>query len=136
MDTLVVQEHHSRGSQEKNRIEVITPKSIHPNMTIKSTGSNPFPDSKGLKVACKADEKCFTGNILVNVINQSGTFPIGINISDIKSKGRIEALTMAGAAAELGINEVTAMPRLQNVAAPKTSVTNIATIVLVGTSTL
>ena len=48
-----------------------------------------------------------------------GALYIGKNISDMKNKGSIDALTIAGAASILGINDVKAIPRVEKVADPR-----------------
>ena len=58
-----------------------------------------------------------------------------MNTSDINNSGRIEAFTIAGEASALGIKDVTAMPRLQNVAVPSSSTMNSAGRLFLGTRT-
>ena len=58
-----------------------------------------------------------------------------MNISDINNSGRMEAFTIAGEASALGIKDVIAIPRLQNVAVPNISTMNSAGMLLLGTRT-
>jgi len=81
-------------------------------------GSNPDPSSSGLNAFCKAREKGLTGNILATMFNQVGALSIGINTSDIKKRGRIEAFTTAGAESAFGTIIVAAIPRVLKVVAP------------------
>ena len=68
-------------------------------------------------------------------MSQLGALCIGMNTSDINNSGRIEAFTIAGEASALGIRDVTAMPRLQNVAVPNSSTMNSAGRLFLGTRT-
>ena len=61
-----------------------------------------------INVDCSRLENAFTGKIFAIVVMNLGALYIGKNISDMKNKGSIDALTIAGAASILGINDVKA----------------------------
>src|SRR3981081_3073564 len=81
------------------------------------------PDPVGeKKEPPSAAAKCGIRKIFDTVSSQAGGFWRGMKMFEIKSSGRIEALTTAGDASALGITAVIAIPRAQKVAAPTTRV--------------
>ena len=68
--------------------------------------------------------KCQTGKIrAIQTIQAGALLPSGMKTPDRNSSGRIDALTMAGAASAFGMTAVTAKPSAQKVAAPTSSMT-------------
>ena len=82
--------------------------------------------------------KCRTGNIRATQTIQAGALlPSGIKTPDRNSSGRIDALTIAGAASALGMTAVIAKPSAQKLAAPTSSMTrNRSSVTPVGMSAL
>ena len=105
-------------------------------ITPRCTGSNPAPVVNGLNAVCSASERCFTGNAELRCPTHAGVPRSGgMNTSEMKSSGRMEPFTTAGAASEFGITAAIANPSVQNANAPTASVTSTAGIVCPGTST-
>src|SRR5436305_12301620 len=64
------------------------------------------------------------GNSLAVDVSESGAVSSGKKMPEMNSSGKIEKLTMAGAASALGHSPLTASPRAQKQAAPRARVAN------------
>src|SRR3954469_21411284 len=78
------------------------PATAHPPRTARSATANPKPPVRGSKANCKALARCWIGNISASVLSQAGAVSSGKKIPEMNSKGKMEKLTIAGAASEFG----------------------------------
>src|SRR5216683_2359152 len=120
-----------RGSQSKYRIAITRPATPQAQMTRRSLVCNPDPLNWKNDLT-SASAKWRIGKILETRSNHAGGLLSGTKTFEMNRRGNTDALTMAGAASEVGITLVTATPSAQNAAAPTTRARRNAGSVVVG----
>src|SRR5271165_680902 len=109
-----------RGSQLKKRTDASRPARPQAATTTTSVQLNAVPRNP----ACMPLAKCQTGKIrAIHTIHAGALLPSGMKTPDRNSSGRIDALTIAGAASAFGMTAVTANPSAQKLAAPTSNMT-------------